>query len=443
LKSDSSYSDYQPWVFLYLPIITIYSYALYVLVCAKQILKKGIPVTFLHRVRTLDTSTNMLTIFSGYYAGGVILGILTSTVKYFWPALIFTFSTKAFLSLFIFWLMEDSLLVDQGVSSPSQETLTTGDRIFSSKLLSSSQIPSLNNHRELHPPPPLASSEDQASLLYDLNHALQHEVVTYATVGIQQCAMQTLLSYQTNGIMKSSTHSTLEIQQAQVKAHRNFPLSPSSQFPRTFTSTTTHSQYSSHPWNEHQTLQILIPQDLFVIDLDHFESLAKGTLNDLHNALKTSSQTMTMSALKSILQTKFLDSDLYTEEENIYLSDRGTPSQSSRGGHLTIGRPSSWNVTRSVKSEEKGGALTDELIDPERSQSSDNVTVLPLSHTNLLSQMRLHVKSVTRQNYRGSETLPRSTPQRTINSFLQSCGEFIGQTRTNLSHLIPPFLCPS
>ncbi len=87
LKSDSSADSESAWFFLYLPIIFIYSYALYVLHHAQIILMKGIPVTFLHRVRTLKSSQNMLKIFSLYYAYVVVLGILTSTVNAFWTAL--------------------------------------------------------------------------------------------------------------------------------------------------------------------------------------------------------------------------------------------------------------------------------------------------------------------------------------------------------------------
>jgi hypothetical protein len=407
-------------VFLYIPIILIYSYALYVLICAKQILKKGIPVTFLHRVRTLDTSKNMLTIFSLYYACAVCLAILTSTVKYFWPALSFTFSTKALLSLVVLWMMENSEFEQTSSLSQSQ------GRDPSVRLPTAAAYLARADQYETD------ETVDQASILYNLNHALQHEVVTYATVGIQQCAT-THSPPEAGGpaggpASSGSNHSHHDLRQSLFSSSRN----PA--FPRTLTNTTNHSQF--HPWNEYCSLQILIPQDLFVIDNDHFQTLARGSMKDLHRALKTSSQTMTVPALKSILQTKFLHHEhdhsaaAAAEEDRCYLGSGSDSEVLSRmDGHrktitptATIDRPNSWNLSllqRGARSEEKTntgafGKLTDDLIDQatERSLSSseaegsggEDVTILPLNKNNLLSQMRLHVRSITRP---ASETIPR------------------------------------
>lgn len=392
LKSDSSYSDYQPWVFLYLPIIIIYTYALYVLLCARNILKRGIPVTFLHRIRTLDTSKNMITVFSLYYAGVLCLGILTSTVKYFWPALSFTFSTKSFLCLIVFWMMENSLQLEQSVVQDKD-----------SKLLEKF----LNGQHTQHNIDRQIQSENQSSVLYDLNHALQHEVVTYATVGIQQCAIQ------------SSQGSHHSIQDIKPSLPRN------AQFPRTLTNTTNRSQY--YVLNEYYSLQFHIPQDLFLIDMDRFRTLAQGTTNDLHNALKASSQVMTVPTLKSMLQTRFIRHE-YSDDEWVYDSESDTKSVRA---HLNTTRPSSWNVSinqrRSGISEEKVGNLTDGLMEqelPDRSLSNEGLDILPLNHKNLLSQMKLNVTPLLRTSDHASETIPR---RRVVNTVIQSLKDWFGE----------------
>jgi hypothetical protein len=355
-ESASSSSDYPPWVFLYLPILLIYSYALYVLVCAKQILKKGIPVTFLHRVRTLDTSKNMLTIFSLYYAWAVCLAVLTSTVKYLWPALTFTFSTKAFLSLVILWMMENSEF-EQTTSLPQDHYQKNSS--FAGNLGRAAADSQLESDE----------GTDQSSILYDLNHALQHEVVTYATVGIQQCAAGSATAFAGGGGGRGtaegssgSNHSLHDLRQS-LPSSRPAPIAP---FPRTLTNTTTRSQLTAtshppNPWDEYCSLQIIIPQDLFVIDNDHFQSLARGTMRDLQNALKTSSQTMTVPALKSILQTRFLHNDWtaaadHSASASVYASEIGGTGAGEGGndlsratissGTMTADRPNSWNLNK-------------------------------------------------------------------------------------------------
>lgn len=398
LKSESSYSDYQPWVFLYIPIIVIYSYALYVLLCAQNILKKGIPVTFLHRIRTLDTSKNMLTVFSLYYGCVVGLGILSNTVKYFWPALSFTFSTKSFLSLIVFWMMENSNKLEQTPSTENDSGKITTAEPVSSDLLG--HTTSLIDQQ--------IQSENQSSILYDLNYALQQEVVTYATVGIQQCAV--LASH-------DSHHSIPDIKAALPRNNNAFP--------RTITNTTNRSQH--YILDEYYSLQFQIPQDLFLIDNDRFRSLAQGTMNDLQNALKASSQLMNVAALKSTLQTRFIHHE-YSDDEWTYDSE-----SDRRSAVAQPTRPTSWNFSNyqrnSGKSEEKDSKLTEELMEqelPERTSknlSHENSTVLPLNQANLLSQMKLHVKPLVQVSDRRSETIPR---RHTMPTFLQSMKDYFG-----------------
>eukprot|EP00602_Paraphysomonas_sp_CaronLab_P007183 CAMPEP_0185034010 /NCGR_PEP_ID=MMETSP1103-20130426/23489_1 /TAXON_ID=36769 /ORGANISM="Paraphysomonas bandaiensis, Strain Caron Lab Isolate" /LENGTH=611 /DNA_ID=CAMNT_0027570487 /DNA_START=831 /DNA_END=2666 /DNA_ORIENTATION=- len=93
----------------------------------------------------------------------------------------------------------------------------------------------------------------QSSTLYDINHALQQEVVTYATVGIQKCS--SMNSYSTDSLDK-------------------------------------------------HVLCITVPQDMFKLPLEKFFQLAKGPIQDLTKALRRSALAENMSILKSVLQTR-------------------------------------------------------------------------------------------------------------------------------------------
>ena len=143
--------NYRSWIMLYAPICLIYAYALYVLVCARKILRNGIPYTFLHRAQALYMNNVMLITFSVYNALLALLVLLTRSMTgdrhgqtIVWAALLNTVACKGYIGLFVFLL---------GYSSTQN-----------------------------------SKGEGSSSVLFDLNSALQLEVVTYATAGIKHCA---------------------------------------------------------------------------------------------------------------------------------------------------------------------------------------------------------------------------------------------------------------
>jgi hypothetical protein len=107
--------NYRSWIFLYLPIIFVYSYALYVLYCARLILQNGIPITFLHRSKVLYTAQVTVTIFLIYYILLALMSFLGSSVNvassgagiYIWICVIFLICAKAHPALVVFLIAQN------------------------------------------------------------------------------------------------------------------------------------------------------------------------------------------------------------------------------------------------------------------------------------------------------------------------------------------------
>jgi hypothetical protein len=166
--SDSDW-NYRMYVFLYVPVTSIYIYAVYVVLCARKILQNGIALTFLHRARAVYMNNIMLIIFSIYNLTLVVLVLLTkathdsSANRGTWGAMMYMLSCKGYICLIVFAASNT-----QASSTPTESSSTGGSKTSGSR---SGLI-----------------EEDTSSILFDLNGALQHEVVTYATEGIKHCA---------------------------------------------------------------------------------------------------------------------------------------------------------------------------------------------------------------------------------------------------------------
>lgn len=161
--------NYRAWIFLYLPIVSIYIYAVYVILSSRKILQNGIALTFLHRARAVYMNNIMLIIFSVYNITLAVLVFLTgvsdnSTAnRGTWGAMMYMLSCKGYICLIVF------AASNTGASSnPPSSSSYTGE----SKASRRQEV----------------DEEDSSSILFDLNGALQHEVVTYATEGIKHCA---------------------------------------------------------------------------------------------------------------------------------------------------------------------------------------------------------------------------------------------------------------
>jgi hypothetical protein len=108
-----------------------------------------------------------------------------------------------------------------------------------------------------------ATLASDTALLFDLNHALQHEVVTYATVGIQ---------YYANQIYPQS-------------------IPPSS-----------NQLDTPEPILDDHMMRIIVPEDFLLCNMEYF-TLARSPLAELRKQMEKCSKTMTVSALKSVLTT--------------------------------------------------------------------------------------------------------------------------------------------
>jgi predicted nucleic acid-binding protein len=161
--------NYRIQVFLYVPVTLVYIYAVYVVLCARKILQNGIALTFLHRARAVYMNNIMLIIFLVYNFTLAVLMILTkasrdsSANRGTWGALMYLLSCKGYICLIVFAAWNTQVL-----ATPTDSSSTGGSKTSRSR---SGLI-----------------EEDASSILFDLNGALQHEVVTYATEGIKHCA---------------------------------------------------------------------------------------------------------------------------------------------------------------------------------------------------------------------------------------------------------------
>jgi hypothetical protein len=150
-QSNGSNLNYKTFVFLYIPLALVYSYALRVIFGAYGNLKKGISKTFQHRVRVLLLNginigiyvLYWFVLFIFYFFAYALSGDGTREVSLgFWRLLWFFLSSKGFADLLVYVFISDGYSV----------------------------------------------KSDDESTAVDFNAALRQEVLHYATTGIRECA---------------------------------------------------------------------------------------------------------------------------------------------------------------------------------------------------------------------------------------------------------------
>lgn len=321
---ESSQLNYRSWIFLYLPIIVVYGYAIYVLFCARMILQKGIPITFLHRAKVLYTAQVTLSIFLLYYIILALMSFLGSSVnvassgggKYIWICVIFLICAKAYPALIVF-------LVAQNCESLLESSKEHKERVQSG--LHSLRLRQPKNSKEgigMKRNISGMSQDPNSSLLHDLNEALQLEVVTYSTLGIQKCSLMP---------SKMLRHSFQVPPQAALKpSDPPLPLNNTSHYflstlsnQRTRSGSGTPSLFSDQTqddtWeylNEQHVLKISAPRNELRMPIVKFLHLATKSTKDITKEIKGSAL-LQMASLKSSLKT--------TEQTTI------APSHSSPG----------------------------------------------------------------------------------------------------------------
>jgi len=156
IKSHRSTSiNFRPFVMFYIPLVTVYFYAMSTLVVAFSRLQNGISKTFQHRVKVLILNSINITVYILYWSVLLLIYALVNDVsvnsiseKYLYRLLMFTVSGKGFADLFVYILIVDT-----------------------SNIMAE-----------------LVKGEGGRGL--DLNQALRMEVLYYATTGIRKSAQR-------------------------------------------------------------------------------------------------------------------------------------------------------------------------------------------------------------------------------------------------------------
>jgi hypothetical protein len=234
--------NYRPFVYFYIPVIIFYSYILYIMICAKRILSRGIHTSFLHRIHTLQISQFILTVFLGYwisqaccyFTSDLIHSKYPQVASYLYNLLLFGMSAKGFPCLLVYLILmksENKLLQiadeQDRQRSPTQTTgaptittsggaggATSGGRVgtsidtsaiiemnlqdtsretISNPLASSlSAAEQQSQSQTPYSSPSLsafasgtASLGDTETLLFDVNTTLQNQVFVYITLGMK------------------------------------------------------------------------------------------------------------------------------------------------------------------------------------------------------------------------------------------------------------------
>jgi hypothetical protein len=221
--------NYRPFVYFYIPVIVFYSYILYVMICAKRILSRGIHTSFLHRIHTLQISRFMLTVFLGYwisqaccyFTSDLIHSKYPQVASFLYQFLLFGMSAKGFPCLLVYLILmksENRLLriadeqdrqrsttqttvggIERGTSIDTNIEMNSQDRQSTSNPLAP---PPHQSEEDLYPSYPSASASstlpstsaaasgaaslgDADTLLFDVNTTLQNQVFVYITLGMK------------------------------------------------------------------------------------------------------------------------------------------------------------------------------------------------------------------------------------------------------------------
>lgn len=313
---ESRQLNYRSWIFLYIPIMIVYGYALYVLYCARMILRKGIPITFLHRAKVLYTAQVTLSIFLLYYIILALMSFLGSSVnvasngggKYIWICVIFLICAKAYPALIVF-------LIAQNCEFLIENSKEYQDRVQSG--LNSIRLRSKNSQEKHNLKRKGDDNPDTNSLsLHDLNEALQLEVVTYSTLGIQKCSLMPSKMLRNSFQVNHSTCTSTSKIPTSIDSH-HLPLSNTSQYflsslnnQRTRSGSGTPSILSEQTvtddaWeylHEQHVIKISTPRNELRLPIVKFLQLATKSTNDITKEIKGSAL-LQMSSLKSSLTT--------------------------------------------------------------------------------------------------------------------------------------------
>lgn len=180
----------RPFLYFYVPVITFYSYIVYVMICAQRILSRGIHTTFLHRIHTLEISRFILSVFLGYwisqaclyFTADLIYSVHENSANYIYQFLLFGMSAKAFPCLLVYLILmksENRLLQH----AEKQDRRKTGTSIELNIQESSITNPLKTN--DLETVITNAAEEDIENPLFDVNTTLQHQVFVYITLGMK------------------------------------------------------------------------------------------------------------------------------------------------------------------------------------------------------------------------------------------------------------------
>lgn len=179
--------NHRPFVYFYIPVIVFYFYIIYVMICARRILSRGIHTSFLHRIHTLEISRFILKVFLGYwfcqaccyFTADLIYSIAPTVASYIYQFLLFGMSAKGFPCLLVYLIMTKSesrllKIADQDRAKSGSIEMHLHDNNSINQLSASDGVPSTIDGME--------------NPLFDVNTTLQHQVFVYITLGMKTLA---------------------------------------------------------------------------------------------------------------------------------------------------------------------------------------------------------------------------------------------------------------